>query len=80
MSPAPLIGITGKRRSGKDLKGSLQVMGDLHFDVYWVDYAQGILSAGGVPVFLPLNVNPDLYINRLDGILMSGGADIHPNL
>ena len=80
MSPAPLIGITGKRRSGKDLKGSLQVMGDLHFDVYWVDYAQGILSAGGVPVFLPLDVNPDLYINRLDGILMSGGADIHPNL
>ena len=80
MSPAPLIGITGKRGYGKDLKGSFQVMGHLHVDVYWVDYAQGVISAGGVPVFLPLDVNPDLYINRLDGILMSGGADIHPNL
>ena len=78
MNKAPLIGITGKRRTGADLKGSLQVMGHLQFDVYWVDYSQGILAAGGIPVFLPLGVDPALYVERLDGLLMSGGADIQP--
>ena len=78
MSNAPLIGITGKRRSGADLRGNLEVMSDLQLDVYWVDYAQGILAAGGVPVFLPLGVDPALYIERIDGLLMSGGADIQP--
>jgi len=80
MSNTPLIGITGKRRTGADLKGSLKVMSDLSLDVYWVDYSQGILAAGGLPVFLPLGVDPSLYVERLDGLLMSGGADIQPEL
>ncbi|MED5265322.1 MAG: gamma-glutamyl-gamma-aminobutyrate hydrolase family protein [Actinomycetota bacterium] len=80
MDSAPLIGITGKRRSGKDLKGSLKVMGDLPLDVYWDDYAQGIISAGGIPVWLPVGADPTLYIERLDGLLMSGGADIQPEI
>ncbi|MEC7923819.1 MAG: gamma-glutamyl-gamma-aminobutyrate hydrolase family protein [Actinomycetota bacterium] len=78
MNNAPLIGITGKRKSGKDLRGSLKIMGDLPLDVYWDDYAQGILAAGGIPVFLSLGVDPALYVERLDGVLMSGGADIEP--
>ena len=80
MHNAPLIGITGKRRTGRDLRGSLKVMGDLSLDVYWVDYAQGILAAGGIPVFLPLGVDPALYVERIDGLLMSGGTDIEPML
>ncbi|OUV77184.1 MAG: hypothetical protein CBC90_06135 [Acidimicrobiaceae bacterium TMED130] len=74
----PLIGITGRRRKGEMLRGSLKVMNHLPFDVYWVDYAQGIIAAGGVPVFLPLSLDPAEIIPRLDGILMSGGADIDP--
>ena len=74
----PLIGITGRRRKGDLLRGSLKVMNHLPFDVYWVDYAQGVIAAGGVPVFLPLSLDPAEIIPRLDGLLMSGGADIDP--
>ena len=74
----PLIGITGRRRKGEMLRGSLKVMNHLPFDVYWVDYAQGVIAAGGVPVFLPLTLDPAEIIPRLDGLLMSGGADIDP--
>jgi len=80
MTTKPLIGITGKRRKGEDLRGSLRVMSALSFDVFWVDYAEGILAAGGMPVFLPLGIEPKEIINHLDGILMSGGADIAPDL
>ena len=74
----PLIGITGRRRKGEMLRGSLKVMNHLPFDVYWVDYAQGVIAAGGVPVILPLSLDPAEIIPRLDGLLMSGGADIDP--
>ena len=80
MTTKPLIGITGKRRIGEDLRGSLRVMSALSFEVFWVDYAEGILAAGGIPVFLPLGIEPKEIINYLDGILMSGGADISPDL
>ena len=78
VNPKPLIGITGRRRTEDKLRGSLEVMNHLCFDVYWVDYAEGIIAAGGIPVFLPLSLDPSEIIPRLDGILMSGGADIDP--
>ena len=78
MNPKPLIGISGERRTGDKLRGSLEVMNHLSFDVYWEDYAKGIIAAGGIPIFLPLSLNPSEIIPRLDGILMSGGADIDP--
>ena len=53
VNPKPLIGITGRRRTGDKLRGSLEVMNHLSFEVYWVDYAEGIIAAGGIPVFLP---------------------------
>ena len=80
MSTKPLIGITGKRRKGGDLRGSLDVIGELALDVFWVDYAEGILAAGGVPIFLPVGLAPKDIVNELDGILMSGGSDISPEL
>ncbi|MDP6298829.1 MAG: gamma-glutamyl-gamma-aminobutyrate hydrolase family protein [Acidimicrobiales bacterium] len=80
MTTKPLIGITGKRRKGEDLRGNLRVMNALSFDLFWVDYAEGILAAGGMPVFLPLGLDPEMIVERLDGILMSGGADISPAL
>tara|TARA_B100000965_G_scaffold65671_1_gene51428 strand:- start:2843 stop:3562 length:720 start_codon:yes stop_codon:yes gene_type:complete len=74
----PLIGITGRRRKGDKLRDSLKVMNHLFFDAYWVDDAQGIIAAGGIPVFLPLSLDPAEIIPHLNGILMSGGADIDP--
>jgi putative glutamine amidotransferase len=44
-------------------------------------YIQAILHAGGVPVVIPVGIAPpvldDLYA-RLDGFLLTGGADIDP--
>ena len=74
----PLIGITGSRRKGENLRDGLEVMNDLSFEAYWVDDAECVIAAGGIPVFLPLSLDPEEFIPRLDGILMSGGADIDP--
>lgn len=44
-------------------------------------YARSISSAGGVPVLIPLNLSGadlDSLVERLDGMLFSGGGDIDP--
>ena len=44
-------------------------------------YSRAILEAGGLPVILPIlpESNSMLeYLSRIDGLLLSGGADIHP--
>ncbi len=45
-------------------------------------YIRAILRAGGVPVIIPVNPFPrDIksYMNHLDGLIIPGGADIHPS-
>ncbi|MGM0379575.1 MAG: gamma-glutamyl-gamma-aminobutyrate hydrolase family protein [Bacillota bacterium] len=47
-----------------------------------VDYSNAIAKAGGIPLLIPISkINKsDLkyYIEKLDGIIFSGGHDIHP--
>jgi putative glutamine amidotransferase len=46
-------------------------------------YADGVLQAGGVPVIVPLNLDAAALramLDRLDGVLLSGGGDIDPAL
>ncbi|MGB7212702.1 MAG: type 1 glutamine amidotransferase [Gemmatimonadales bacterium] len=67
----PRIGITGlerevdaRRRTGVDSA-----------------YVAAVLSAGGVPIILPPMIPPtaaDTLATGLDGVLLSGGADIDP--
>ena len=64
----PLIGITGKRRFGRDLAGNWSSMSDSSADVFWVMYAEGIF-VGGFPVFLPIDVDPVDAVDNLDGLL-----------
>ena len=75
----PLIGVTGKRRFGRDLVGDHRVLADQTVDVFWTNYAQGVLAAGGLPVFLPMDVDPADAATRLDGLLLTGGTDIGPD-
>ena len=46
-------------------------------------YTQAVREAGGLPVILPIaGKHPDLvpdYLQNLDGLLLTGGADIHPS-
>lgn len=74
----PLIGLTGRRKTAGLFQGIPDVLAHLEGDWYYADYARGVLRAGGLPVNLPLDVDPALFLEHLDGILLSGGADIGP--
>ncbi len=78
MSSAPLIGITGRTKTAGELNMKPETFRDLHLDVYYCDYARAVISAGGLPVFLPVSADPARYADRLDGLLLSGGTDIEP--
>ncbi len=77
---APLIGLTGRRKSASQIVGTPDVLHHLEGDWFYADYARGVLEAGGLPVNLPLDVDPQRYIGRLDGVLLTGGADLDPTL
>jgi putative glutamine amidotransferase len=78
MSIRPLIGLSGRRKRGADVTGLPASFADVELDVYVSDYARAVTAAGGLPVHLPQHVDPREYANRLDGLLLSGGADIDP--
>ena len=41
-------------------------------------YALAISRSGGIPVLLPPAGDPELYVEKIDGLLISGGADLDP--
>jgi putative glutamine amidotransferase len=53
-----------------------------HFiDYIYNEYSQAIRSCGGVPVLIPVAQNQETFqtmLERLDGLLLSGGPDINP--
>ena len=69
----PVIGLTAFRR---DLPTYLGAQTDL----YTLDpsYADGISRAGGLPVILPHNEDPQAVLDLLDGLVLTGGGDLHP--
>ena len=79
MPNSPLIGLTGRRVAGAELAGWPEVLHPLPVDLYLSGYAQGVLEAGGVPLHIPLDVDPASLVGRLDGLLLTGGADIEPS-
>jgi putative glutamine amidotransferase len=46
------------------------------------DYIKAILQAGGIPVILPIGIDEDVaqIVEKLDGLLVTGGGDIDPTL
>ncbi len=67
----PAIGITIDRQDGADRYLSNYA------------YAAAVERAGGLPLLLPYRVDPSLipaYLDRLDGLLLSGGDDLDPAL
>lgn len=75
----PLIGITGRRKTAGQIIGTPDILKGLEGDWFYADYARGVLEAGGLPVNLPLDADPKLFAGRLDGLLLTGGADIGPD-
>lgn len=75
----PLIGLPGRRKLGHQVDGFGGTLKTLAIDVYLADYSRGIINAGGIPVNIPMDLSPTALLPHLDGILLSGGADIHPS-
>jgi len=69
----PVIGLTAFRR---DLPTYLGAQTDL----YTLDpnYTDGITRAGGLPLIIPHNEDPEAVLDLLDGLVMTGGGDLHP--
>lgn len=78
--PKPLIGLTGRRKKADQVAGFPPKLGDIDVDLYIADYSRDVLAAGGLPVLLPIDGDPTEYLPHLDGVLLSGGADLEPAL
>jgi putative glutamine amidotransferase len=73
--PAPVIGITTYREEAA--WGVWQRRADL----LPTQYAAAVEATGGVPLLLPPLAQPgaaDAVVARLDGLVISGGADVEP--
>lgn len=57
----------------------LGVLDDSDIDIFFADYAQAVIEAGGLPVYLPYGSDLDAVVEKLDGVLMTGGDDINPS-
>ena len=55
-------------------------MSSLSIDLHFADYPQSVAAAGGVPVELSRDAEVTDIVARLDGLVLSGGADVDPAL
>jgi putative glutamine amidotransferase len=63
----PLIGISGRRWPATVLgKNVPAAMSGIEFDLHFTDYPRSVALAGGLPV------------EHLDGLVLTGGADVEP--
>lgn len=46
------------------------------------DYVQAVIQAGGIPVILPIGLDNDVeqIVDKIDGLVVTGGGDIDPTL
>jgi putative glutamine amidotransferase len=74
----PLIGITCSRQIG----GAWGAYDTGHpMDYAFDDYSRAVLRCGGAPVLIPTaqdNRSLSAVLDRMDGILLTGGPDVHP--
>ncbi len=74
----PLIGITGRRIEFGLLRDADHRYADRHVDQFFADFAHGVDRAGGIPVHLPFEAGTSAALERFDGLIVSGGQDVHP--
>jgi putative glutamine amidotransferase len=70
--PYPLIGLTGWQTRNEKGHPSTSVS---------MKYTQAVAEAGGIPLIIPLGLleeQLERLAARLDGILFTGGGDVHP--
>ncbi len=75
----PLIGMTGRRWPARVLGDRVAASiraGEV--DLHFADYSRAVAVAGGLPVGLSRDAPVDAIVERVDGIVLSGGADVDP--
>lgn len=73
----PLIGVTAGEVFNRDRPWAPATFGQSH------TYIDAIIHGGGIPIILPLTFDKSVLngiCDRLDGLLLSGGNDIHPQV
>lgn len=80
MTSRPLIGLPGRVKTGRDIDDMPANFANAQVDLYMSAYAQAVIAAGGLPVYLPIDIDPLVILERLDGLVLPGGTDIEPNL
>jgi len=75
---APLIGLPGRRTKAAEITGFAEKLDSIDIDIYLADYARAVIDAGGLPLHLPMDVEPSRFIEHLDGLILTGGADVDP--
>lgn len=75
----PLIGITGRQASAS-LIVAPPGFADAPIDIYFREYAQSVTLAGGIPVYVPLEIDPEAMVEKIDGLILAGGEDVDPRL
>jgi len=53
-------------------------MSDIEFDLHFTDYPRSVALAGGLPVELTRDADADEMVDHLDGLVLTGGADVDP--
>lgn len=75
----PLIGLSGRRWPARRLGDAVApAMRDMEVDLHFADYPGAVAACGGLPVELARDADVDALIERLDGLVLSGGADVDP--
>ncbi|MBW4029978.1 MAG: gamma-glutamyl-gamma-aminobutyrate hydrolase family protein [Acidobacteria bacterium] len=76
----PLIGLSGRRWPATRLGAFLPpAMANLSLDLHFADYGRSVALAGGVPVELTRDADVEGVVAHLDGLVLSGGADVAPS-
>ena len=76
----PLIGLSGRRWPAELIPPfDYAALHGEEVDVHLSEYPKVIQRAGGLPVQLTRNTDPVAVVQRLDGLVMTGGADPDPD-
>ena len=74
----PLIGVTGRQLALGMVASTSPRFREQHINTYFTAFAECIWAAGGIPVDLPFVPDAADVIARLDGVIVTGGQDVHP--
>lgn len=74
----PLIGITGRQLALGMVANTSPRFRDQHIGTYFTAFAECVAAAGGIPVAVPFAAGAADLVDRLDGLIVTGGQDVHP--